>query len=81
MIDDQSVFLSNNDATPPGRTDFNDPLLNTVEKVLSLLAKADCVKVCIGNPDKKFDAIRDKRKGRFGSQKGTVMHFCTIYCI
>ena len=47
---------------------FSEEDLDTCDKVVKLLSKAEQSRLCIGNPDTKFDEIRDRRKGKFVSQ-------------
>ena len=42
---------------------FSEEVLDTCDKVVKLLSKAEQSRLCIGNPDTKFDEIRDRRKG------------------
>ena len=51
---------------------FSEEVLDTCDKVVKLLSKAEQSRLCIGNPDAKFDEIRDRRKGKFVSQHGKL---------
>ncbi len=58
-IDGQNVFLTNDGGQMVATfVKFNDPLLNSINKVHMLLAEVDCAKLCIGNSDEKFHSPR-----------------------
>ena len=48
------------------------PVLNTPEiaMFLEVLQKFDSCSLCIGNPDAKFESVRDRRRGKFLDQSG-----------
>ena len=47
--------------------------VNSVDLLILLLSQLDCITLCIGNPDEKFTGIRERHKGEFKDQTGTVM--------
>ena len=54
-------------------------LLNDALMIKNVLDKIDNSKVCVGNPDTKFDALIEIRQGFFKDQSGA--HKATLQCI
>lgn len=53
-------------------------LLSSVEEVISLLVAIDNSKICVGNPDEKFNLLNDRHKGIFRGQSGKLDNYFYI---
>ena len=57
---------------------YRNPKACSVTDTMQLLKGVDDSCLCIGNPDPKFDEIRDLRKGKFMDQRSTsINNLCT----
>ena len=51
----------------------------SISVLLSLLKKLDSCILCPGNPDDKFHAVRDRRKGKFSDVSGSKYYYSIFY--
>ena len=71
-----TVFINEHKISLPNNTllEYTDEKVDTCSKVYDLLTNANQCSLCIGNPDVKFNEIRDRRKGKFVDRLGKL--FC-----
>ena len=51
---------------------FNQERVDNVNSLLKLLENIDKSDLCVGNPDVKFDKMRERREGKFFNQLGKL---------
>ena len=54
-------------------------ILNDAAMIKSVLDKINSSKVCVGNPDTKFDALVKLRQGFFKDQSGALINYMHVY--
>lgn len=75
MDGDCQLTVQVNDITVPVHSLFAGATgyISCVSVLVQLLKKLEGVKPCVGNPDGKFDDIRNSRNGKFKNQTGELL--------